>query len=57
MRNVVKVYSLVYEKNVAIVKLLSFKERETAKLKSKLFWDKEDQAERYLEYLNTRYKE
>ena len=53
----IKKWWIIYEDNSPVVRELTFKEVEKTKLKSKFSFDAEDSAERYLEYLNTRYME
>lgn len=50
----IKKYWIIYEDNKKVVRLLTFKEKDKAKLVSNFFWDEEIQAKRYLHYLESK---
>lgn len=50
----IKQYWLVYNKKDVDVQLLSFKEMEDVKLRTKFYFDNELTAKNYLTYLNNR---
>ncbi|MDA3854905.1 MAG: hypothetical protein PF569_01505 [Candidatus Woesearchaeota archaeon] len=55
-KNIIKRWWITMEDNSPLVKELSFKDAEKSKLKTKLFFEKEEIAKKYSSYLATRHK-